>query len=328
MSKDMSVESEFLIERRRLSRRVGFWRAAAFIALLALILGAGAYFGGVDLKHRNAHIARININGVITGDDGTLKLIKDVAESNAAAVILRINSPGGTVTGSEALYNALRKLNEKKPVVTFVDGLAASGGYIAAIGGDHIVARRTAIVGSIGVLFQYPDVVKLLDNLGVKVESIKSSPLKASPSPVEATTPEARAAIASVLKDNFDWFKTLVAERRALKPNEIEIVADGRVFSGAQGLGNKLVDAIGNEDDAVAWLEKAKKISPRLPIEDWKVEDVTSRFGLAENAATIARNLGLTPLATLIELAAPAKTSVVLDGALVIWQPSLDISKP
>lgn len=324
----MSPESEFLIERRRLSRRVGFWRASAFVILLALVLGAGAYFGGVDLKHRNAHIARININGLITGDDATLKLIKDVGESNASAVILRINSPGGTVTGSEALYNALRKLNEKKPVVAFVDGLAASGGYIAAIGSDHIVARRTAIVGSIGVLFQYPDVVKLLDNLGVKVESIKSSPLKAAPSPVETTTPEARAAIASVLKDNFDWFKALVAERRAMKPNEIETVADGRVYSGAQGLSNKLVDAIGNEEEAVAWLEKEKNILPKLPIEDWKIEDVTSRFGLAGNAAALARGLGLTTLATLIELAAPTKNGIVLDGALVLWQPSLDISTP
>lgn len=324
----MSLESEFLIERRRLSRKIGFWRALTFLALLAFILGVGAFFGGFDFKHRSAHIARLNINGVITGDDGTLKLIKNVGESNAAAVILRINSPGGTVSGSEALYNALRKLNAKKPVATFVDGLAASGGYIAAVSSDHIVARRTAIVGSIGVLFQYPDVVRLLDNLGVKVESIKSSPLKAAPSPVETTTPEARAAIESVLKDNFDWFKTLVGERRAMKPNELEAVADGRVYSGAQGLGNKLIDAIGTEEDAIAWLEKDKNISPNLPVEDWKVDDVTSRFGFMENAAALARGLGLTTLATLIELAAPAKSSIILDGALVLWQPSLDISKP
>lgn len=324
----MSVESEFMIERRRLSRRVGFWRASAFVILLTLILGVGAYFGGVDLKHRNAHIARISINGVITGDDTTLKLIKDVGESNASAVILRINSPGGTVTGSEALYAALRKLNQKKPVVTFVDGLAASGGYIAAIGSDHIVARRTAIVGSIGVLFQYPDVVKLLDNLGVKVESIKSSPLKAAPSPVETTTPEARAAIASVIADNFDWFKSLVAERRAMNTGEIEAVSDGRVFTGAQGLTKKLVNEIGDEVQALAWLNQEKQIPVTLPVEDWKVEDVAGGWGLAKNSASVLRYLGFHAGADVLDLLARQEKSLTLDGALAVWQPSLDISKP
>ena len=324
----MSLESEFLIERRRLVRRVGFWRASAFMILLALILGAGAYFGGIDLKHRGAHIARISINGVITGDDATLKLIKDVSESNASAVILRINSPGGTVSGSEALYNALRKLNEKKPVVTFVDGLAASGGYIAAIGSDYIVARRTAIVGSIGVLFQYPDVVKLLDNLGVKVESIKSSPLKAAPSPVETTTPEARAAIASVIKDNFDWFKSLVAERRGLSPAESDSVADGRVFTGAQGLPKKLVNEVGDEDKALAWLNTEKRIPADLPIEDWKANDIAGQWGLVEGSAAIAHHLGFQTLAEFLDLLSQSEKSLSLDGALALWQPSLDISMP
>lgn len=324
----MSLESEFQIERRRLHRRVGFWRAASFLVLLALVLGAGAYFGNVDLKHGSAHIARVDIKGVITGDDATLKLLKSVTESNASAVILRVNSPGGTVSGSEAVYLALRKLAEKKPVVTFVDGLAASGGYIAAIGGDYIVTRRTAIIGSIGVLFQYPDVVKLLDSLGVKVESIKSSPLKAAPSPVEVTTPEARAAIASVLKDNFAWFKSLVADRRTLSSTELESVADGRVFSGAQSLANRLVDEIGDEERALIWLQKEKNIPADLPIKDWKVEDVADGWGLAEGAASLARAIGLNTIANVIELVAIHEKSAVLDGALAIWQPSFDISRP
>ena len=324
----MSLESEFLIERRRLIRRVGFWRASAFVILLGVILGAGTYFGGVDLKHRGAHIARISINGLITGDDATIKLIKDVSESQASAVILRMNSPGGTVTGSEALYNALRKLNAKKPVVTFVDGLAASGGYIAALGSDHIVARRTAVVGSIGVLFQYPDVVKLLDNLGVKVESIKSSPLKAAPSPVESATPESRAAIAAVIKDNFDWFKALVAERRGMSPNEIENVADGRVYTGTQGLPKKLVDEIGDEEQARSWLVSEKKVPHNLPIEDWHIDDVSTGWGFAKSAASVTRRLGFHAFADLRDLVARSENSVSLDGALALWQPSLDISKP
>jgi protease-4 len=243
-------------------------------------------------------------------------------------VILRINSPGGTVSGSEALFIALRKLAAKKPVVAFVDGLAASGGYIAAIGADHIVARRTAIVGSIGVLFQYPDVVRLLDNIGVKVESIKSSPLKASPSPIETTTPEARAAIAAIVKDNFEWFKALVAERRQMKTGEIETIADGRVYSGAQGLSNRLIDDIGNEDQVLDWLQKERQIPSTTPIEDWKKEDLAGRWGLAESAESLSRFFGFLSIANLFDVFARSEKSAVLDGALVLWQPSLDISEP
>ena len=98
------------------------------------------------------------------------------------AVIVHINSPGGTTAGSEQLHDALLRLKAQKPLVVVVDGLAASGGYIAAIAADHIIAQETSLVGSIGVMFQYPNVGDLLKTLGIKVEEVKSSPLKAAPS--------------------------------------------------------------------------------------------------------------------------------------------------
>ena len=110
-------------------------------------------------------------------------------------MIVHINSPGGTVAGSEELYDSLIKLKAKKPMVVVVDGLAASGGYIAAMASDRILAQQSAIVGSIGVIFQYPNVTELLKTIGVQVETIKSSPLKAAPSGYEPTSPEARAAV-------------------------------------------------------------------------------------------------------------------------------------
>src|SRR5947209_9944710 len=124
------------------------------------------------------------------------------------------------------------RLKEQKPLVVVVDGLAASGGYITAIAADHIVALETSLVGSIGVLFQYPNVTDLLKTLGVKVEEIKSSPLKAAPNGFEPTSPEARAAIESIVKDSYAWFRGLVQDRRQLDAASLERLADGRIFTG------------------------------------------------------------------------------------------------
>ena len=110
-------------------------------------------------------------------------------------MLISIDSPGGTTTGAERLFEAIRRLSAKKPTVAVVGTLAASGGYIAALGADQIVAQGNSLVGSIGVLVEYPNFAKLLDTIGVKVEDVKSSPLKASPNGFEPTTPEARAAL-------------------------------------------------------------------------------------------------------------------------------------
>ncbi len=99
------------------------------------------------------------------------------------------------------------RLREKKPLVVVVDSMAASGGYITALAADHIVAQQTSLVGSIGVLFQYPNVSDLLGKIGVKVESVKSTPLKAAPDGYEPTSPEATAALNSIIQDSYSWFK-------------------------------------------------------------------------------------------------------------------------
>lgn len=316
------MAQDYLIERRSLKRRVTFWRAAAFVIAAVGLIGAGFYAsGGHDFRHAQAHIAKFKISGVITGDDATVKLIHDITDSPARAALVVIESPGGTVTGSEALYDALRKLSAKKPTVAVVDGMAASGGYIAAIGTDHIVARETSIVGSIGVLFQYPDVVKLLDTLGIKVESIKSSPLKAAPSPIESATPESRAAIAAIVAANFDWFKGLVSERRHLEGEKLAAVTDGRVFTGGQGVALGLVDELGSEDQAIAWLEKERGVTKGLPVHDWRRQGLAEKWGLVEPASSLLRGLGLDGLAATFEMVGNASKSGVLDGMLVLWHP-------
>ena len=152
-------------------------------------------------------IARVTIEGLIRGSRQRVEALDRLAKSNAKAVIVHVNSPGGTVAGSEELYDSLMRVKAKKPLVVVVDGLAASGGYIAAMAADRIVAKQSAIVGSIGVIFQYPNVTELLKTIGVQVETIKSSPLKAAPSGYEPTSPEARAAVEAIVKDSYDWFK-------------------------------------------------------------------------------------------------------------------------
>ena len=205
--------ADYLVDRRQLRRQLGFWRIAAFVAAALAVLAIGLrLYGSAGLGQ--AHIARVSISGLITGKEATLKLFRDVRDSKAAAAIIVIDSPGGTTEGSEVIYQEIRRLAEKKPVVAVVGSMAASGAYIAALGADRIFVRGNSIVGSIGVLVEFPNVSGLMDKVGVKLESIKSSPLKAAPNGFEPTSDDARAAMAALVADSFSWFKDLVRERR------------------------------------------------------------------------------------------------------------------
>jgi len=319
----MSSSSDYMVDRRRLRRKLGFWRIAAIGAALLAALVAVAKFSGLDTMEKAApHIARLSIEGIITGDEDTIQLIKDIGDSKASAVLLKIDSPGGTTAGAEKLYLELRKLAEKKPVVAVVGTLAASGGYIAAIGADEIVVRGNSLIGSIGVLFQFPNFAKALDSLGVKVEEIKSTPLKAAPNGFEPTTEAAKAAINSLVVDSYDWFKDLVKTRRNLDDAELAKVVDGRVFTGRQGLPLKLADLIGGESDAIAWLETNKNIAKKLPVRDWKKKPSIERAGLLGLASSGVRAAGFIKLASLIDQFGGQSESASLDGLLAIWQGS------
>src|SRR6185437_4901832 len=192
----MSLDADAIVDRRRMRRKLTFWRAGALlIALIALVGLAAAMVPGSRLLPDGAYIARIKVQGLIRGNQDRVEALERLAKSHARAVIVHIDSPGGTTAGSEELFESLRALQAKKPMVVVVDGLAASGAYIAAMSADHIVARDTSLVGSIGVLFQFPNFAEIMKTVGIKMEEIKSSPLKAAPNGFEPTSPEARAAI-------------------------------------------------------------------------------------------------------------------------------------
>ena len=241
-------------------------------------------------------------------------------------MVVHINSPGGTTAGSEQLYDALVRLKAKKPVVVVVEGLAASGGYITAIAADHIVAQQTSLVGSIGVLFQFPNFTDLLKTVGVKVEEVKSSPLKAAPNGYEPTSPEARAALDALVKDSYAWFRGLVKQRRGMDDALVEKVADGRVFTGHQALELKLVDQLGDEKTAVAWLVAQKGVKSGLPVRDYKLAPRFGDLTFLRTAAYITLDaLGLSSVARQIEQAGvtQAVERLGLDGMLALWQPAV-----
>lgn len=319
----MSSDADLLADRRSLRRKLTLWRLCAVLGVIAVAVVAGlTWTGNAPGSLSQAHIARVTISGFISGDRRTLDLIKSLEDSRAAAVLIKIDSPGGTVTGSEALYDSLRLLAAKKPTVAVVDGLAASGGYIAALGSDRIVARQTSLVGSIGVLFQIPNVGQLMNTIGVKLEEIKSSPLKAAPNGFEPTSPEARAALQRVVDDNYDWFKRLVGDRRKLAEPEVAVVSDGRVHSGRQGLALKLVDEIGGEPEAVAWLVREKGVAKGLKIRDWRRRSEASAYNLWSAGEALARAAGLESLAMVIARAAEQPVGLRLDAPLALWQPA------
>ena len=324
----MSLESDVIVDRRRIRRKLTFWRVAAVaIAIAAIaVIGMLATPGGRGAFTKSGSIARVTIEGLIRSDQQRVEALERLEKSQAAAVVVHINSPGGTTAGSEQLYDSLVRLKAKKPLVVVVEGLAASGGYITAIAADHIVAQQSSLVGSIGVLFQFPNVSELLKTVGVKVEEVKSSPLKAAPNGFEPTSPEAREAVDALVKDSYAWFKGLVKERRGMDDALLEKVADGRVFTGRQAVGLKLVDQLGDEKTAVAWLVEQKGVKKDLPVRDFKL---SPRFGdltfLRTATSVVLDALGLGAIARQVERAgiAQAVDGFALDGMLALWHPAV-----
>lgn len=311
----MMLDPDAIADRRRLKRRLGFWRIAAFVLAIAAV---GALVARFDLVGGGAaarpHVARITVKGLMLPDRALIAVVDGLAASDAVkGVIVDIDSPGGATSAGEALYGALRRLSEKKPTVAWVGTLAASAGYMTALGTDHIVARRSALTGSIGVLVQWPDVTKLMDTVGVKYETVKSTPMKASPSPFEPTTPEARAMIDRAIRDSYEWFVDMVAERRGLPRARALELADGRVVTGHQALALKLVDEIGEESAAEAWL-RGKGVPAGLPIRDHKPK-AEGAWAWAEGAsAAVTRGV-----ASALGVAGPIATLRSLDGLQSVW---------
>ena len=175
------------------------------------------------------------------------------------------------------------------------------------------------------MLFQFPNFSELLKTVGVKVEEVKSSPLKAAPNGFEPTSPEARAALDALVKDSYAWFRGLVKERRGMDDALLEKVADGRVFTGRQAVDLKLIDQLGDEKTAIAWLVAQKNIKSDLPVRDFKLSPRFGDLTFLRTAASITLDaLGLGAIARQVEQGgvAQAVDRLGLDGMLALWSPA------
>lgn len=307
-----------IADRRRLRRKLTFWRLAAFLVVVAAVVAYG-YFTEKTDRRMAPHVARVTVSGIINDDDDLIARLGDIARSDAVkGVIVSINSPGGTTFGGEQTYKALRRVAEEKPVVSEIRTLGASAAYMVAAAGDHIVAQETSIVGSIGVIFQYPEVSGLLGKLGVEVGEIKSAPLKAEPSPFHPASEDAKAMIRSVVLDTFDWFVDLVAKRRDMARDKALSLSDGSVFTGRQAVGNGLVDEIGGDAEARAWLA-SKGVDTDLPIVEWK-EKESGGFFFSKAMSRAVTNLVAEALPFGSSLTRIADRKLFLDGLVSVWQ--------
>jgi protease-4 len=321
----MSLETEAVLDRRRMRRRLTFWRSAALL-FVGLLLGA-AMFNSDEISSLagTRQIARVAIEGTITDDRDQIAMLKKIKDAkHVDALLVFVNSPGGTTTGGESLYLALRDVAEKKPVVAQFGTVAASAGYIVGLGTDHIVARGNTITGSVGVLAQWPEVSELLGKLGVKFNEVKSGELKAAPNPFEPASEGARKVMQDTIDDGFKWFLSLVQARRGIEPQSVNGLVEGRIYSGRQALEYKLVDEIGGEPEAVRWLENNRGVPKDLKVVDWKPTPEGTWGSLAGQASLAAGQMIATALGSFAQLASlpPGLGRVGLDGLVSVWQPS------
>ena len=299
-----SLEPDRLLDRRRLKRGVAIWRALAIVALIVAAL-VGAMPFALDEGER---VARLWVSGFIEDDPGRDRIIADLRDDDTVtAVVLRLDSAGGTAVGGEALYLSLRSLAEKKPVVAVLGTTATSAAYMAALAADRLLARESSLTGSIGVLFQTAEFTALLEEIGVRAEAIRSGPLKAKPMPYEELDDPTRQAMRSVVSDTYEYFLRLLMERRSLDRETALTLADGRVFTGRQAVQAGLVDAIGGEEEARAWLAQAHGVPKSVPATDVTTGDEGGLLGTLD--AALKRTL-------------PVRT-LALDGLIAVWHPEL-----
>jgi len=305
----MNLETDLLLDRRRLKRRLLFWRGAAVLAILVAVLaGVQAGRGG---EGGGDHVARLTISGIITDNRRLADRIAALGKNDRVkAVLLAIDTPGGTVGGGESLYRVLGEIADKKPLVAVMRGTAASAGYMIAMPAARIFARESTITGSIGVKLETAEISGLMRTLGITAETFASGPQKDQPSLTHPTSPEGRAVLQGLIADMYDQFVEMVARGRKMEPAAVRRLADGRVYTGRQALKLNLIDAIGGESEARAWLAAEREIPASLPTRDMAQPSFAERL-MEPDGETLWGGV----LKTLFS------QRVTLDGAWAIWQP-------
>ncbi len=308
----MTLESDLLLDRRRLKRRLFLWRVVALLAVVgALLLGLER---DGELTLERDHVARLTLRGTLTEDRKVVDALAALGrDPTAKALLVMIDSPGGTMSGGESLHHAIARVAQGKPVVAVMGATAASAGYMVALPAERIFAREATITGSIGVKLMLPEFSGLMEKLGIGDNSLASGPLKDEPSLARPLSPAGREAMQAIVADMHEQFAAMVAQGRKMPPARVAELADGRAYTGRQALKLGLVDAIGGEREAREWLAEAKQVPASLPARE------VGRRSWAEQALGDDRAEGVLP--ALLGLLAKTLLSQRLDGGWAIWQP-------
>jgi protease-4 len=271
----MSLEQELYEEKRRKLRRSSFFKGCL---ITAAIIAIGLVVWNKEFMS-SPHIASYQVIGEIYDDPERDAILNNIAENDHVyGLIVKINSPGGSVVGAEALYHSLRKIEARKPVVVLIGEVGASAAYIAALAGDVIYARGNSLVGSIGVIVQYPDLSQLAKNLGISLTVIKSSEAKGGTNFLKPIDKKSLQNQELLVRDSFIWFKQLVSDRRTLVGKDLENVSQGELFTGRMALKLNLIDSIGSRDQAIVYLRSQGKKFDDIEIKDWNQNENPKSF--------------------------------------------------
>jgi protease IV len=291
----MGVSIGSFIECKNLRRSVRFWRFFCFFVFIVFLVSYSLLLKG-SFKLSRDNVVLMNINGMIFEDTSRNEALLEIAnDDKVKALIVNLNSPGGTVVGGETLYNYLKKVSENKYLVVVMKEQAASGAYMAAVAANHIIAHNGTLTGSIGVLLQSFDVSDLLKKVGVKPVIIKSSKLKAVPSPLEPLDSESELFLSELVGDSFDLFKEIVISNRSLKKENYGAIFDGRVLTGRQALKLGLIDEIGDVEYAKEWLY-SKGIDKNISYRKVSVKKKIFNFGSLGSVSNLLLNYLAKPL--------------------------------
>lgn len=266
--------SDLLGERIVLKRRMNRWRLVAIFSLAFLILYSFGKYQTIIGEH---YIARVSIYGFMSSSIERQDMLAKLSDDdNVKAVIVYIDSPGGSFVGGESVYRTLRYIAETKPVAAVFGDIGTSAAYMAALGADRIFAQDGTITASVGVVMQTADIVDLLNSVGIRSEVYKSGALKASPNPFEHTSDEVRRSIQTMIDDSFALFLDMVQQRRELPKDRLAMIKDGRVMMGRTAYENGLVDEIGSQREAVTWIESQPGIEKHLPVMEYSLDPENS----------------------------------------------------
>ena len=273
----MSLDWQILEENKKKWFRKGLWRGVFFSTFLIVVFFLFLNFN--NLSSNFPHIARISISGIIYDNIKLVETINNLSKNeNVKSVFVKINSPGGTVVGSESLYVAIDRLSNIKPVISLMGEVAASGGYIVALASNHILARQNTLTGSIGVIIEYQNFSELSNKIGITIDSTKSGKIKGGQNPLSPFDPLVKSNDQKLVDYSFDWFISLIKNNRNLDQNVIDLVSDGRTLTGGMAMDLGLIDGIGSEKEALKYLETNYPSTKELKIIDIEIPSNNNFF--------------------------------------------------